>query len=165
MIAKVSVCVDIAVEGLAQAAVANRDTSVTRPLGGEDDEGRLWEVAVLFHLREAFRSGDIWLAHSRRYGDLKEALVPAEVVRAIPRLAMPFEPDAWLGGRKARMSDALLTAAVPEEADAMVLDLYKRLPEVRVTDVLLEVDDLITDLAIRFSATSDHGLGYLKIYS
>lgn len=28
---------------------------------------RLWEVAVLFHLREAFRSGDIWLTHSRRY--------------------------------------------------------------------------------------------------
>ena len=31
-----------------------------------DDEPRLWEVAVLCHLREAFRSGDVWLAHSRR---------------------------------------------------------------------------------------------------
>lgn len=37
---------------------------------------RLWEVAVLFHLREAFRSGDIWLTHSRRYADLKNAFVP-----------------------------------------------------------------------------------------
>ena len=131
------------------------------------DAGRLWEVAVLFHLRESFRSGDVWLAHSRRFGDLKEALVPAEVARATPKLAMPFEPDTWLADRKARMSDALrrlaraakagaipggsiedgvlkidrLTAAVPEEADAMVLDLYKRLPEIRVTDLLLEVDD------------------------
>ncbi|EHH02551.1 Tn501 transposase [Agrobacterium tumefaciens CCNWGS0286] len=34
-------------------------------------DNRLWEVAVLFHLRDAFRSGDIWLDHSRRYGDLK----------------------------------------------------------------------------------------------
>ena len=131
------------------------------------DAGRLWEVAVLFHLRESFRSGDVWLAHSRRFGDLKEALVPAEVARTTPKLAMPFEPDTWLADRKARMSDALrrlaraakagaipggsiedgvlkidrLTAAVPEEAEAMVLDLYKRLPEIRVTDLLLEVDD------------------------
>src|SRR5690606_15842069 len=72
----------------------------------------------------------------------------------------------WLADRKARMADALhrlaraaragtmpggsiedgtlkidrLAAAVPEEADALVLDLYGRLPEVRVTDLLLEVD-------------------------
>ncbi len=26
---------------------------------------QVWEVAVLFHLRDAFRSGDIWLRHSR----------------------------------------------------------------------------------------------------
>ncbi|MFM0911446.1 hypothetical protein, partial [Citrobacter freundii] len=36
----------------------------------EKGDTRLWEVAVLFHLRDAFRSGDVWLAHSRRYGDL-----------------------------------------------------------------------------------------------
>ena len=124
---------------------------------------------VLVHLRGAFRSGDIWLAHSRRYGDLKEALVPVEIARVTPRLAMPFEPETWLADRKARMADAVhrlarsakagaipggsiedgtlkidrLTAAVPEEADALVLDLYRRLPEVRVTDLLLEVDDEI----------------------
>ncbi|NJM83004.1 MAG: Tn3 family transposase [Tabrizicola sp.] len=139
-----------------------------RHLNGEDDEAsRLWEVAVLFHLREAFRSGDVWLTHSRRFGDLKDALVPAEIARATPRLAMPFEPEAWLVDRKARMSDALrrlaraakagaipggsiedgvlkidrLTAAVPEEAEAVVLDLYACLPGIRITDLLLEVDD------------------------
>ncbi len=32
---------------------------------------REWEVAALFHMRDAFRSGDVWLAHSRRYGDVK----------------------------------------------------------------------------------------------
>lgn len=148
-------------------AFLRRGSKWLRHLGGEDDGGRLWEVAVLFHLRESFRSGDVWLAHSRRFGDLKAALVPAEVARATPKLAMPFEPDPWLADRKARMSDALrrlaraakagaipggsiedgvlkidrLNAAVPEEAEAMVLDLYKRLPEIRVTDLLLEVDD------------------------
>ena len=134
-----------------------------------DNEHRTWEVAVLFHLRDAFRSGDVWLAHSRRYGDLKAALVPVEVARATPRLTMPFEPETWLADRKARMADAVhrlaraakagaipggsiedgalkidrLTAAVPEEADTLVLDLYGRLPEVRITDLLLEVDDEI----------------------
>ncbi len=80
---------------------------------------------------------------------------------------MPFEPEAWLAERRTRMFDALrrlarsakvgaipggsiedgvlkidrLAAAVPEEAGAMVLDRYGRLPEIRVTDLLLEVDD------------------------
>ena len=178
----------------AAGIIARAETTVARPLtflrrgskwqrhlNVHDDEGhRLWDEeakktawgavyptnAVLFHLREAFRSGDIWLAHSRRFGDLKEALVTAEVARATPRLAMPYQPEAWLADRKARMSDALrrlaraakagaipggsiedgvlkidrLTAAVPEEAEAVVLDLHARLPGVRITDLLLEVD-------------------------
>ena len=165
----------------ASRIIAGSETTVSRPLTflrrtskwhrhlADDEENRLWEVAVLFHLREAFRSGDIWLAHSRRYGDLKVALVPVDVARATPRLAMPFEPETWLADRRARMSDALhrlgraakagaipggsiedgvlkidrLTDAVPEEADAMALDLYRRLPEVRITNLLLEVDDEI----------------------
>jgi hypothetical protein len=38
---------------------------------------------VLFHLREAFRSGDVWLAHSRRYSALKQALVPLEAAQTM----------------------------------------------------------------------------------
>ena len=94
--------------------VAGADTTADRPVTflrraskwhrhlNDDDGHRLWEVAVLCHLRDAFRAGDIWLAHSRRYGDLKDALVPAEVARATPRLAMPYEPDIWLADRQAR---------------------------------------------------------------
>ena len=71
-----------------------RGSKWLRHLDAEADEAsRLWEVAVQFHLREAFRSGDIWLAQSRRFGALKEALVPVEVARATPTLAMPFEPE------------------------------------------------------------------------
>ncbi|MGR3718704.1 MAG: Tn3 family transposase, partial [Paracoccus sp. (in: a-proteobacteria)] len=181
MLRALEICAAPVAEPLLAASViiAGRETTDGRPLTflrrtskwhrhlNGDDEHRVWEVAVLFHLREAFRSGDIWLAHSRRYGDLKDALVPVEAARDTPRLAMPFEPEAWLTDRRLRMSDAIcrlaraartgaipggsiedgnlkidrLTAAVPEEADALVLDLYGRLPEIRVTDLLLEVDD------------------------
>ena len=131
-----------------------------------DNEPRLWEVAVLCPLREAFRSGDVWLAHSRRYGDLKDALVPPEVTCATLKLAMPLEPEDWFADRKARLADGLqrlaraaktgaipggsiengalkidrLISAVPAEAVALVLDLYGRLPDVRITDLLQEVD-------------------------
>lgn len=138
-----------------------------RHLNAQEEEAhRLWEVAVLFHLRDAFRSGDIWVPHSRRYSDLKQALVPAEAVKDIPRLAVPLDPEAWLADRKARMIDGLarlakaaragaipggsiengilkldrLSAAVPEEADEMVLDLYDRLPAIRITELMQEVD-------------------------
>ncbi|KAB2531782.1 transposase [Salipiger aestuarii] len=133
----------------------------------DEDKHRLWEVAVMFHLRDAFRSGDIWLAHSRRYADLKQALVPIEAAKATPRLTLPFEPGAWIADRKARLADGLarlakaarngsipggsiengvlkidrLSSAVPKEADELVLDLYHRLPVVRITDLLLEVDN------------------------
>ena len=70
-----------------------------RPAG----DRRLWEVAALFHMRDAFRSGDIWLAHSRRYGDVKRALVPIEAAHATARLAVPFEPREWLAEHKAHL--------------------------------------------------------------
>jgi hypothetical protein len=57
----------------------------------EAGDNRLWEVAVLFHLRDAFRSGDVWLGHSRRYADLKQALVPMTAAQATARLVFPFE--------------------------------------------------------------------------
>jgi TnpA family transposase len=129
-------------------------------------DNRLWEVAVLFHLRDAFRSGDIWLDHSRRYGDLKQVLVPMTTAQANARLAVPLDPQAWLTDRKARLVDGLkqlaraarngtiphgsiedgtlridrLTADVPDDAEDLILDLYRRMPPVRITDILLEVD-------------------------
>ena len=69
-----------------------------RPAG----DRRLWEVAALFHRRDAFRSGDVWRAHSRRYGDVKRALAPIEAAHATARLAVPFEPRDW-GQSESRM--------------------------------------------------------------
>ncbi|MFP0453079.1 Tn3 family transposase, partial [Klebsiella quasipneumoniae] len=132
----------------------------------EKGDTSLWEVAVLFHLRDAFRSGDVWLAHSRRYGDLKQVLVPMIAAQENAKLAVPSNPQDWLADRKARLTIALkrlaraarngtiphgsiedgtlridrLTADVPDGAEALILDLYRRMPSVRITDMLLEVD-------------------------
>ena len=130
-----------------------------------DDDARLREVAVMFHLRDALRSGDIWLDRSHRYGDLRNVLVSMEVAHAA-KLAVPSDPHVWLADRKARLADGLarlgraarngtipkgsiedgtlridrLTADAPDGIDDLVLDLYRRLPSVRITDLLLEVD-------------------------
>ena len=147
----------------------------------------------MFHLREAFRSGDIWLAQSRRYADLKDGLVPIAAVQATPRLVVPFDPADWLADRKTRMAKALkrlaqaakagaipggsiedgalkigrLSAAVPAEAEELALDLYKRLPDIRITDLLLEVDDAtgFTEAFtnIRTGAPSKDRIGVLNV--
>ncbi|WP_299085258.1 Tn3 family transposase [uncultured Ruegeria sp.] len=132
----------------------------------EPGDFRLWEVAVLSHLRDAFRSGDIWLPHSRRYADVRDALVPLAAVHNTARLSVPYEPFEWLKDRKARIAIGLenlakaakrgaipggsiengslkldrLTSNIPAEADQLVLDLYRRLPDVRITEIMLEVD-------------------------
>ncbi|MFJ5932610.1 Tn3 family transposase [Sphingomonas sp. NPDC092331] len=128
---------------------------------------RLWEIAVLFHIRDAFRSGDIWLAGSRRYGDLKQLLVPPQAIEQTARLAVPLRPGEWLAERRARLDTRLkefgraartgtipggiiengklhidkLRADTPEGAEDLVLDLYQQLPPARITDLLLEVDE------------------------
>lgn len=133
----------------------------------EPGDHRLWEVAVFFHLRDAFRSGDIWLDRSRRYGDLKQVLVPTQVAAANARLAVPFDPEEWLADRHARMEVALetlsraartgtipggaieggvlhlsrLPSAVPSGAEDLLVDLYRRVPDSRITDIMLEVNN------------------------
>jgi hypothetical protein len=139
-----------------------------RPLfrAADTDQERLWVVAVLCQLRDAFRSGDIWLPHSRRHADMKQALVSIGAARAMG-LSMPLEPEVWMADRKRRLEDGLerlakavrsktlpsgviedgvlrverLEADVPEEASDLVLDFYRRLPEARITDILTEVEN------------------------
>lgn len=129
-------------------------------------DARLWETAVLFHLQDAFRSGDVWLARSRRYGDLKQVLVPAQAVAESNRLAVPLRPDEWLAERQARLDIRLrelgraartgsipggsiengilhidnLEAVAPAGAEDLTLDLYKQIQPTRITDLLLDVD-------------------------
>ncbi len=126
---------------------------------------RLWIVAVMCRLQEAFRSNDIWLDHARRYADSRKVLVPLDAANKMPGLAIPLEPEAWIEDRKHRVQDGLkrlasavkngtlpngivedgelrierLKADVPDESGDLVLDLYRRLPHIRITDILQDV--------------------------
>ena len=139
---------------------------------------RLWETAVLFHLRDAFRAGDVWLARSRRYGDIPEDTAgDSRRPRCRPQLPVPARPRDWLAERQVALADGLrrlaakaragateggsiedrilrvdrTEAAVPDGAADLVTDLYRRMPDARITDLLLEVDD-----ATRFTEAFTH---------
>ena len=133
---------------------------------------------MLFHLRDAFRAGDIWLARSRRYGDIWRTLLAIPAVPDAARsLPVPARPRDWLAERQFTLADGLrrlavkaragateggsienrilrvdrTEAAVPDGAADLVTDLYRRMPEARITDILLEVDD-----ATRFTEAFTH---------
>ena len=69
---------------------------------------------MLFPLRAAFRAGDVWLARSRRYGDIRKALLSAPAVADADRsLPAPASPHDWLAERRFALDEGLrrLTAA------------------------------------------------------
>jgi len=127
---------------------------------------RTWETAVLFALRDALRSGDVWLAHSQRHREPGRELVPATSVAKAARLAVPLNAAVWIKSRRLALdrmietvgdavrrgtlaSDAIedgrlrvdrLEQHAPPGADDLVLDLYRHMPMARITDLLLEVD-------------------------
>ena len=133
--------------------------------GGVDR--RYWELALLFEVRNALRSGDLWTQESRRYRSIEKALAPACAVPDCTSLAVPLEAEAWLAARRAHLGRRLdevgdaarhgalagaqikdgklrlerLEGATPKDVDTLLLDLYRRVPRLRVTDLLLEVDD------------------------
>ena len=136
------------------------------------------ETAVLFHLRDAFRAGDVWLARSRRYGDIRKALLSAPAVADADRsLPIPASPHDWLAERRFALDEGLrrlaaaararviaggsiedsmlrverTEGAVPDGTADLVADLYRRMPDARITDILIEVDD-----ATRFTEAFTH---------
>lgn len=137
-----------------------------RLLHSQPDDVRLWETAVLFHVRNAFRSDDIWLKSSRRYADLKQALVPTDAVANTARISVPLRPEDWLADRRDRLSAGLkrlgqaartgtipggsiesgmlqidrLPAITPFGIEDLILDLYKHIPDTRITTILSDVD-------------------------
>ena len=127
---------------------------------------RTWETALLFALREALRSGDVWLTTSKRHRDVTGDLVPLAAIGSSARLAVPLSATAWLSERRSTLEQALastaraamrgllpngtidggelhlerLEAAGPAGADDLVLALYGAIPQTRITDLLLAVD-------------------------
>ena len=180
-----------AAEPLLEAVGVLRSDGTARPTGflrpnskwsrllRTQSDHRLWETAVLFHLRDAFRAGDVWLARSRRYGDISErrccrllALMPTAACRPRPVHTGTGSPSAGFaldeglrrlaGAARAgatagdSIEDSVLRVertegAVPDGAADLVADLYRRMPDARITDILLEVDD-----ATRFTEAFTH---------
>lgn len=159
---------------------ANPPTAFIKPrwrklvrIGNEIDP-RYYEICALTELRDALRSGDIWVQGSRQYKDFDEYLLPIEkfealkIANALP-LAVNTDCEQYLYDRvhlleqqlklvnqiasKDNLPDAIITtsglevtpldAAVPEMAQAMIDQAAQLLPHVKITELLLEVDEWI----------------------
>ena len=139
---------------------------------------RFYELCVLSELRNALRSGDIWVQGSRQFKDFEEYLVPAShfaAQRAQEKLgqkalglAVETDGERFLQGRLSlldrematverlaaagELPDAAVTSggrlkitpldsAVPDEAQALTQQASGLLPHLKITELLLEVDD------------------------
>jgi len=133
---------------------------------------RFYELCTLSELKNALRSGDIWVQGSRQFKDFDEYLVPADKFATLKQagelpLAVAADRDTFLHDRllllgqqlvavnRMAQSDTLpdaivtgsglkitpLTNSVPDEADALMRQAYGLLPRVKITELLLEVDE------------------------
>lgn len=134
---------------------------------------RYYELCVLFELKNALRSGDIWVQGSRQFKDFEDYLLPpsrfaTQRIRQELGLAVETDCERYLESRLALLAremetveqlvaaqalpDAAITNrgrlkitpldnAVPDEAAALMQRAYSLLPHLKITELLLEVDD------------------------
>lgn len=133
---------------------------------------RSYELCALSELKNALRSGDIWVEGSRQFKDFDAYLVPAEKfaelkqnetvpitaatdctrylddrltllerrLDAVNHLALEQDlPDAVITESGLKITP--LTNAVPDEAAALIHLTSAMLPHVKITELLLEVDE------------------------
>lgn len=138
---------------------------------GEKIDRRFYELCVLSELRNALRSGDMWVAGSRQFRDFEEYLLPPETFLAIKQggLALAIDTDCtnYLNQRGLKLHKTLsvvnglagrgelpdaslvdgvlkvtpLTNMVPLEASTLARQVSALLPRIKITDLLLDVDD------------------------
>ncbi|KQZ40452.1 Tn3 family transposase [Ensifer sp. Root558] len=94
--------------------------------GGGEIDFRAWEVAVLVHLRDRLRAGDIWVDGSRAWRSFEDYLLPRAtfaLMRAEKRLglAIPDSFAAWRAERTATL-DAKLKALAQAAASNAIPD-------------------------------------------
>ena len=141
---------------------------------GRHPERKLWETAVFFTIRDCLSSRDIWVADSRSYRDTKQQLLPVSQAKQTLSLPIPLEANEWIESRKPLLEQRLKKVSqmirkntlpnsciengkihmnrlepsqAPEGTDALILDIYKNMPQISVTDILREVaeDTAFTD--------------------
>jgi TnpA family transposase len=135
-------------------------------------DARIWEVCVLYELRDRLRAGDVWVAGARRFRSFEDTLMPRasfDALRAEGPLSVgvPEDPRSWLDAQRAGLAEAMADVAgraeegtledvviengvlrisplkpeTPAEAEALGAAAYELLPRIKITDLLLEVDD------------------------
>jgi len=143
---------------------------VFTPAGGVDR--RFYELCTLAELKNALRSGDIWVQGSHQFRDFEEYLLPARKFAALRQagtlpLAVVTDCEPYLRDRlllleqqmetvnRLAKADALpdaiitesglkitpLTNSVPEAADTLMQQAYGLLPHLKITELLMEVDE------------------------
>jgi len=122
---------------------------------------------VLASLRDALRSGDIWIEGAVKYKGFEARLLPvADPAMSNPSANLPLDPDVWLAEKRARLDSLLQMAedlaqkgklpdaeiregrlsisplknATPAAAKILARQIFSALPRVRITDLLEEVD-------------------------
>ncbi len=135
---------------------------------------RAYEVAVMIHLRERLRAGDVWVKGARTYRAFNDFLMTEPVFQARlleqkAGIVAPLDFNDWLSDRTqvlaqrfgevaaqaqaGRLVDARidqkvgliispLKADVPDEVIELKARLYARLPRIKITELLAEVDKL-----------------------
>ncbi len=133
---------------------------------------RFYELCLFSELKNALRSGDVWVKGSRQFKDFEEYLIPVEKFSAIKsepatKLAVNSNVDEYLNERMSLLNNQLetvsrlvqnneltdvtisesglhvspLTNSVPKEAEGLMHQAYALLPHIKITDLLLEVDN------------------------
>lgn len=142
---------------------------------------KFYELYTLSELKNALRSGDMWVYGSRQYKDFEEYLLPKDsfsTLKEAKKLPLVVESDCeqYLQDRlklleerlkivdqmakKDELPDAIinasglkitpLTNSVPHEADTLMKKAYSLLPHVKITELLMEVDEW-TDFSRHFT--------------
>jgi hypothetical protein len=116
-------------------------------------DARAWEVAVLVHLRDRVRAGDIWVEGSRAWRIFEDYLLPRatfSVMRDEGRLglAVPDSFEAWRAERTATL-DARLKALAQAAATNTIPDATLSDQGLSVSPIKEEERDRITALSRR----------------
>jgi len=131
---------------------------------------RFYELCVLSELKNALRSGDLWVSGNRQFNDFKEYMLSPGAFTQLQkdgfRLDVEINSEKYLNKRMQQLQDQFvkvndlaklgklpdvaitkgilkitpLTNLVPDEATAAMNKVYSLLPHVRITELLLEVD-------------------------
>lgn len=133
---------------------------------------RYYELCALSEMKNALRSGDIWVQGSRQFKDFEDYLVPSVKFASLKNadelpVAVTTDCEQYLNERLTRLEmqlatvnrmaegnelpDAIITAsglkitpldaAVPDSAQSLIDQVARSLPHVKITELLLEVDE------------------------